>query len=321
MPEFPFTRTRRLRASSAIRNMVQEASLSTKDLIAPVFVSDAEQTTDVVKMPHVKRYCLKDITSYAEELVNLGIETIALFPVIDRALKDTSGSYALNPNGIIPKSIKLLKDKLPELQIIADLALDPYTTHGHDGIINDNNEIDNDQTSTILAKKAVLLAQSGVDIVAPSDMMDGRVRKIRNALEENNFFHTMIMSYSVKYASALYGPFRSALNNDGLSISKKTYQQDFHNSKEALLEIELDINEGADLVIVKPAGFYTDIIYRAANHFNTPIIGYQVSGEYAMLVEQSQEIIYESLISLKRAGASAIITYFAEYVAKNIKIS
>ena len=281
-------------------------------------------------MPGVNRVSLDLLFSVAQECVALGIPVMALFPVIDSALKTPDGKEAFNPNGLIPTAVKELKKRFPTLGIMTDVALDPYTSHGQDGVLDSEGRILNDETTAILVQQAVAQAQAGVDIVAPSDMMDGRIRKIREALEQKNLIHTRIMAYSAKYASAFYGPFRDAVGsakNLG-KADKKTYQMDSANSDEAIHEVALDISEGADMVMVKPGMPYLDIVRRVKDTFEYPTYAYQVSGEYAMLKAAAQNgwlehdaVMMESLLAFKRAGADGVLTYFALEAARLIKLS
>jgi porphobilinogen synthase len=279
-------------------------------------------------MPGINRVSLDLLFPVAQECVDLGIPVIALFPVIDASLKAPDGKEAFNPNGLIPTAVRELKKRFPNLGIMTDVALDPYTSHGQDGILDEQGRILNDETTLILVQQAIAQAQAGVDIVAPSDMMDGRIGKIRDALEKKNLIHTRIMAYSAKYASAFYGPFRDAVGsakNLG-KADKKTYQMDFANTDEALREVALDINEGADMVMVKPGMPYLDVVRRVKEEFNFPTYAYQVSGEYAMLKAAAQNgwldhdaVMMESLVAFKRAGANGVLTYFALEAARLIK--
>jgi porphobilinogen synthase len=310
---------------------MQENHLSASDLIYPVFLLEGKnQSQAVASMPGVSRVSLDLLFSVAEECVSLGIPVMALFPVIDASLKTPDGKEAFNPNGLIPTAVRELKKRFPNLGIMTDVALDPYTSHGQDGVLDDQGRILNDETTAILVQQAVAQAQAGVDIVAPSDMMDGRIGKIREALEQNKLIHTRIMAYSAKYASAFYGPFRDAVGsakNLG-KADKKTYQMDCANTDEALREVALDISEGADMVMVKPGMPYLDIVRRVRDEFNYPTFAYQVSGEYAMLKAAAQNgwldhdaVMMESLLAFKRAGADGILTYFALEAARLIKAS
>jgi porphobilinogen synthase len=313
------------------RRLMQENSVSSNDLIYPVFLLEgSNQSQAVASMPGVNRVSLDLLFSVAQECVALGIPVMALFPVIDSALKTPDGKEAFNPNGLIPTAVKELKKRFPTLGIMTDVALDPYTSHGQDGVLDSEGRILNDETTAILVQQAVAQAQAGVDIVAPSDMMDGRIRKIREALEQKNLIHTRIMAYSAKYASAFYGPFRDAVGsakNLG-KADKKTYQMDSANSDEAIHEVALDISEGADMVMVKPGMPYLDIVRRVKDTFEYPTYAYQVSGEYAMLKAAAQNgwldhdaVMMESLLAFKRAGADGVLTYFALEAARLIKLS
>jgi porphobilinogen synthase len=310
---------------------MQENHLSTDDLIYPVFLLEGTNQSQVVaSMPGINRVSLDLLFNVAEECVALGIPVMALFPVIDSSLKTPDGKEAFNPNGLVPNAVRELKKRFPNLGIMTDVALDPYTSHGQDGVLDEQGRILNDETTAILVQQAVAQAQAGVDIVAPSDMMDGRIGKIREVLEQKSLIHTRIMAYSAKYASAFYGPFRDAVGsakNLG-KADKKTYQMDCGNTDEALREIALDISEGADMVMVKPGMPYLDIVRRVRDEFNYPTYAYQVSGEYAMLKAAAQNgwldhdaVMMESLLAFKRAGADGILTYFALEAARLIKAS
>jgi porphobilinogen synthase len=310
---------------------MQENHLSASDLIYPVFLLEGKnQSQAVASMPGVNRVSLDLLFNVAEECVALGIPVMALFPVIDASLKTPDGKEAFNPNGLIPNAVRELKNRFPNLGIMTDVALDPYTSHGQDGVLDEQGRILNDETTAVLVQQAVAQAEAGVDIVAPSDMMDGRIGKIRDALEENKLIHTRIMAYSAKYASAFYGPFRDAVGsakNLG-KADKKTYQMDCANTDEALREVALDISEGADMVMVKPGMPYLDIVRRVRDEFNYPTYAYQVSGEYAMLKAAAQNgwldhdaVMMESLLAFKRAGADGILTYFALEAAHLLKAS
>jgi porphobilinogen synthase len=313
------------------RRLMQENSVSANDLIYPVFLLEGQGKSEAVaSMPGVNRVSLDLLFGVAEECVALGIPVMALFPVIDASLKTPDGKEAFNPNGLIPAAVRELKKRFPNLGIMTDVALDPYTSHGQDGVLDEQGRILNDETTAILVQQAIAQAQAGVDIVAPSDMMDGRIGKIREALEEKKLIHTRIMAYSAKYASAFYGPFRDAVGsakNLG-KADKKTYQMDCANTDEALREVALDISEGADMVMVKPGMPYLDIVRRVRDEFNYPTYAYQVSGEYAMLKAAAQNgwldhdaVMMESLLAFKRAGADGILTYFALEAARLIKAS
>jgi porphobilinogen synthase len=311
------------------RRLMQENHLNTGDLIYPVFLLEGtNQSQAVASMPGINRVSLDLLFNVAEECVVLGIPVMALFPVIDASLKTPDGKEAFNSNGLVPNAVRELKKRFPNLGIMTDVALDPYTSHGQDGVLDEQGRILNDETTAILVQQAVAHAQTGVDIVAPSDMMDGRIGKIREALEQKNLIHTRIMAYSAKYASAFYGPFRDAVGsakNLG-KADKKTYQMDCGNTDEALREVALDISEGADMVMVKPGMPYLDIVRRVRDEFNYPTYAYQVSGEYAMLKAAAQNgwldhdaVMMESLLAFKRAGADGILTYFALEAARLLK--
>jgi porphobilinogen synthase len=321
-----FHRPRRLRRTDWSRRLVQENTLSSNDFIYPVFLLEGKDRKEEVKsMPGVSRVSLDLLLPIAQECVQLGIPAMALFPVISNELKTTDGQEAFNPNGLIPLAIKELKKQFPNLGIMTDIALDPYTSHGQDGIIDDEGYVINDVTVDTLVKQALIHAQAGVDIVAPSDMMDGRIAAIRDALEAHGFIHTQIMAYSAKYASAFYGPFRDAVGSAGNlgKSNKKTYQMDPANSDEAIREVSLDIEEGADMVMVKPGMPYLDIVKRVKDELGHPTFAYQVSGEYAMIKAAANNgwidgdaVMMESLLAFKRAGADGILTYFARDAAR-----
>jgi porphobilinogen synthase len=327
---YPLGRPRRLRRDTFTRNLVRENTLTAHDLIYPVFVLDGQhQRQAVASMPGVERLSLDLLLPVAEECVKLGIPVMALFPVIDQALKTPDGREALNPDGLVPTVVQTLKREFPQLGIMCDVALDPFTSHGQDGLPDprpaEDGYIMNDATVDVLVKQALTQAGAGADIVAPSDMMDGRIGAIRQALEANHFVHTRIMAYSAKYASAYYGPFRDAVGssaNLGKS-NKKVYQMDPGNSDEALREVALDIAEGADMVMVKPGTPYLDVVRRVKDEFKVPTFAYQVSGEYAMLKAAAQNgwldhdaVMMETLLGFKRAGADGILTYFARDAAR-----
>jgi len=326
---FPAGRPRRLRRDAFTRDLVREHMLSTNDLIYPVFVQEGEKRRDAVpSMPGVERLSLDALLPVAEECVELGIPVMALFPVIDPSLKTPAGDEAFNPDGLIPRVVAALKSRFPELGVMTDVALDPYTSHGQDGLLDETGYILNDPTVEVLVNQALTQSRAGVDIVAPSDMMDGRIGAIRQALEARGDVHTRIMAYSAKYASAFYGPFRDAVGsaaNLGKS-NKKVYQMDPGNSNEALREVAIDISEGADMVMVKPGMPYLDIVRRVKDEFRVPTFAYQVSGEYAMLMAAAQNgwldrdaVILESLLAFKRAGADGVLTYFARDAARLLK--
>ena len=324
---FPHTRMRRTRSTGWSRRLVRENELSVNDLIWPLFVREGKNISEPIpSMPGVERHSIDHIAIKAAEAVELGIPAVALFPKTPADKKTDDGKEALNPDNLVNQAIRTIKAAVPEIGVIVDVALDPYTSHGHDGLIKDG-VILNDETVELLAKQAVLQAEAGADIVAPSDMMDGRVGAIREALDKKKFQNTQIMAYAAKYASAFYGPFRDAVGSGGvLQGDKKTYQMDPGNSDEAIREIALDIAEGADSIIVKPGMPYLDIIRRVKDTFLIPIYAYQVSGEYSMLHAAAangwldlEAVMLESLISFKRAGASGVLTYFAPEVAKIIR--
>jgi porphobilinogen synthase len=326
---FPAARPRRLRRDDATRRLVREHTLRADDLIYPVFVLDGQgQTQDVASMPGVQRLSLDRLLPVAERCLSLGVPAMALFPVIDPALKTPDGREALNAEGLVPRVVRELKRRFPELAVMTDVALDPFTSHGQDGLLDDTGYILNDETVEVLVRQALVQAEAGVDIVAPSDMMDGRIGAIRQALEARGLIHTRIMAYSAKYASAFYGPFRDAVGsaaNLGKS-NKKVYQMDPANSDEALREVALDIAEGADMVMVKPGLPYLDIVRRVKDEFRVPTFAYQVSGEYAMLKAAAANgwldhdaVMMESLLAFKRAGADGVLTYFALDAAALLK--
>ncbi|MES2192592.1 MAG: porphobilinogen synthase [Pseudomonadota bacterium] len=318
---FPSGRPRRLRRDAFTRNLVRENALTAHDLIYPVFVLDGQQRREAVaSMPGVERLSLDLLLPVAEECVKLGIPVMALFPVIDGSLKTWDGKEATNPDGLVPRVVRELKKRFPELGVMTDVALDPFTTHGQDGLPDDNGYILNDETVEVLIQQALCQAEAGVDIVAPSDMMDGRIGAIRNALEAKKLIHTRIMAYSAKYASAFYGPFRDAVGSSGNlgKADKKVYQMDPGNTDEALREVAMDIAEGADMVMVKPGMPYLDVVRRVKDEFRVPTFAYQVSGEYAMLKAAAQNgwldhdaVMMESLLAFKRAGADGVLTYFS----------
>ena len=316
---------RRLRMKPFIRNLVSESSISCNDLIWPVFLVEGENQNQKIKsMPFVYRYSIDKLINELEILVKHGLQAIALFPQIEKDLKDEKGTNSFDQNNLVCRAIKKIKSSYPDLGIIADIALDPYTIHGHDGIIK-NNKIMNDETIAVLKKQALVYSEAGCDILAPSDMMDGRVGAIREELEQNGMQDTVIMSYAAKYASSFYGPFRDAIKAQKLDKlqDKKTYQMNTANSDEAMHEIALDIQEGADVVIIKPGMPYLDIIYRAKKEFKIPTFAYQVSGEYSMILSaasegRSLELILESIFSFKRAGADGVLSYFTPFLLKNL---
>ena len=326
---FPSTRMRRLRRDDFSRRMVREHRLSPDDLIYPVFVLDgATRREPVPSMPGIERMTIEPLFAVAEECATLGIPAIALFPVLDNACKSDDGREACNPEGLVPRSVRALKARFPELGILADVALDPYTTHGQDGLIDASGYVLNDETIEVLTAQALVQARSGVDIVAPSDMMDGRIGAIRHALESGGHIHTRIMAYSAKYASAFYGPFRDAVGSKAKlgKSNKAVYQMDPANGNEAMREVGLDLQEGADMVMVKPGMPYLDIVWRVKDTFRVPTFVYQVSGEYAMLKAAAANgwldesaVMMESLIAFKRAGADGILSYFALPAARLLR--
>jgi porphobilinogen synthase len=327
--QYPAVRMRRMRRDPFSRALMRENTVTASDLIYPVFILDGQnQRQQVASMPGVERLSVDLLMKVAEEAVALGIPALALFPVVDQSLKTYDGVEAANPDGLVPRAVAELKRHFPQLGIMTDVALDPYTTHGQDGIPDENGYIVNEQTIEMLTRQALAQADAGVDIVAPSDMMDGRIGAIRMALEERKLIHTRIMAYSAKYASGYYGPFREALgsaSNLG-KADKNTYQMDPANSDEALREVALDIAEGADMVMVKPGMPYLDVVRRVKDEFKVPTFAYQVSGEYAMLQAAFQngwldpdKVIMETMMSFKRAGADGVLTYFAMDVARRLK--
>ncbi len=328
-PPFPASRPRRLRRDAFTRDLVREHRVSASDLIWPVFVLEGQQRSeDVASMPGVRRLSIDLLLPMAEQCVALGIPVIALFPVIDAALKAADGREATNPDGLIPRAVRAIKQRCPGLGVLTDVALDPYTSHGQDGLLDDSGYILNDVTVAVLCAQALVQAAAGVDIVAPSDMMDGRIGAIRQALESAGHIHTRIMAYSAKYASAFYGPFRDAVGSKGNlgKSDKKAYQMDPGNTDEALREVALDIAEGADMVMVKPGMPYLDIVRRVKDEFRVPTFAYQVSGEYAMLKAAAingwldhDAVMMESLLAFKRAGADGVLTYFALDAARLIR--
>ena len=323
---YPKVRLRRNRKAEWSRRLVSESNLSTNDLIWPIFIREGKNIKESIKsMPGVYRHSLDKVEGLVEKAVNKKIPMIALFPYTPISKKNSRGSEALNRNNLICKALRLIKKNYKNIGIMCDVALDPYTDHGHDGIVK-KNYVDNDETIKILIKQSLLQAEMGCDVIAPSDMMDGRVGEIRKALDKKGFKLVQILSYGVKYASNFYGPFREAVGSKKLLRSdKKNYQMDFRNSKEALREVALDIREGADFVMVKPGMPYLDVIRLVKDNFKIPVFAYQVSGEYSLIQNGinnkilNEDAIYESLISFKRAGASAIITYFAEQIAGRLR--
>ena len=323
---YPNVRLRRNRKTEWSRRLVSENNLSTNDLIWPIFIREGKNIKESVKtMPGIYRYTLDKIEGLVEKAINKKIPMIALFPNTPIYKKNSKGSEALNKNNLVCKALRLIKKNYKEIGLMCDVALDPYTTHGHDGILR-NNYVDNDETVKILIKQSLLQAKMGCDVIAPSDMMDGRIGSIRKALDNNGFKQVQLLSYAVKYASNFYGPFRDAVGSKKLLKSnKKNYQMDFSNSKEALREVALDISEGADFVMVKPGMPYLDIIKLVKDNFKIPVFAYQVSGEYSLIKNGvinkilDENAIYESLMSFKRAGASAIVTYFADQIADKLR--
>jgi porphobilinogen synthase len=328
-PHFPAIRMRRMRKDAFSRAMMRENVITPADLIYPVFLLDGKnQCEKVSSMPGVERMSIDHLLGVAEECVALGIPVMALFPVINPALKTPDGIEATNPKGLIPRAVRELKQRFPELGLLTDVALDPYTSHGQDGVLNHDGYVLNDETTSILVRQALTQAEAGVDIVAPSDMMDGRIGAIRGALESHHYIHTRIMAYSAKYASAFYGPFRDAVGSSATlgKGNKSTYQMDPANSDEAMREVALDLAEGADMVMVKPGMPYLDIVRRVKDEFRVPTFAYQVSGEYAMIQAAAQngwldhdKTMMESIMAFKRAGADGVLTYFALDVARRLK--
>ena len=322
-------RPRRLRKQKFNRSLVRENSLSASDLIYPLFVIEGENKREIIEsMPGIERVSIDQLIVEAKEVMDLKIQAIALFPVISSDKKTEEAEEAYNPDGLVQRAVRALKRSLPELAVITDVALDPFTSHGQDGLIDSDGYVLNDETVDVLIKQSISHAEAGADIVAPSDMMDGRIGAIRNALEESGFIHTNILSYSAKYASSFYGPFREAVGSSGNlgKSDKKTYQMDPGNSNEAIREVELDISEGADMVMIKPGLPYLDIVSNVKQVFGVPTFAYHVSGEYAMLKAASQNnwideksTVLETLLCFKRAGADAILTYYAKDAAKWIK--
>ena len=326
--EFPRVRMRRMRCDDFSRRLMREHVLTTNDLIYPVFLIDGKSRIEAVpSMPGVSRYTVDRLLAEAERCVELGVPAIALFPAVDKKLKTPDGREAINPRGLVPRAVAALKKRFPGLGVITDAALDPYTTHGQDGVIDREGYVLNDETVTILRKQALVCAEAGVDVIAPSDMMDGRIGAIRQALDEARFIHTRILAYSAKYASGFYGPFRDAVGSTKQlgRGNKYTYQMDPANSDEALWEVGLDLQEGADMVMVKPGMPYLDVVRRVKDTFRAPTYVYQVSGEYAMLKAAVQngwldeeQCVMEALLAFKRAGADGILTYFALEAAERL---
>ena len=323
---FPQTRMRRMRYNDFSRRLMRENNLSVDDLIYPMFVAEgSNQRESISSMPGVERLSLDLLLEEAHQLFNLGIPAIALFPVTSADKKSEHAAEAYNPEGLIQRSVRALKKAVPELGIITDVALDPFTTHGQDGLVNSDGYVMNNETVDVLTRQALSHAEAGADIVAPSDMMDGRIGAIRQALEAQNHINTLILAYSAKYASSFYGPFRDAVGSAGMlgKGNKYSYQMDPANSDEAMREIQLDLQEGADMVMVKPGMPYLDIIRRVKDQYGVPTFAYQVSGEYAMLKAASmngwldeKQVVMESLLAFKRAGSDAILTYYAKSVAQ-----
>ena len=323
---YPSTRLRRNRKNEWSRRLVQENTLSSNDLIWPIFIREGRNVKEPINtMPGVYRYSIDKLEKLVENAIDKKIPMIALFPNTPSSKKDNEGSEALNKNNLVCQALRLIKKNYKDIGIMCDVALDPYTIHGHDGILK-NNYVDNDETIKILVKQSLLQAEMGCDVIAPSDMMDGRIGEIRKSLDKNGYKLVQILSYAVKYASNFYGPFRDAVGSKkSLKGDKKNYQMDFKNSQEALREVALDIKEGADFVMVKPGMPYLDIIKLIKDNFKIPVFAYQVSGEYSLIKNGinkkilSEDAIIESLFSFKRAGASAVITYFAEEVVKKLR--
>lgn len=323
--KYPTTRLRRNRQSSTIREMVQENRLHPSDFIAPIFIVEGEdQKEEISSMPGYYRYSLDTLAKELEELIEVGIQSVLLFVKVPDSQKDNKGTEALNDKGLMQESVRFIKEKYPDLYVMTDVAMDPYSSYGHDGLV-ENGEIVNDPSVAVLAEMAVSHAKAGTDMVAPSDMMDGRIGAMRSALDEAGFENTGIMAYSAKYASAFYGPFRDALDSAPGFGDKKTYQMNPANVEEALREVELDINEGADIVMVKPGMPYLDVVRAVKQNFNIPVSVYNVSGEYAMIKAAAEkgwlneeEVMIESLLAFKRAGADLIATYFAKDAARLI---
>ena len=320
---YPLKRNRRLRSKKSLRNLVRETTIHPHDFIVPLFLVEGKNIKDEIpSMPNYYRFSLDNISKEVKQLWDLGVQAVLLFAKVPESLKDNYGTEALNNAGLMQKGIKEIKDCVPEITIMTDVALDPYSNFGHDGVV-ENNEIINDKTNEILSRMALSHAEAGADVVAPSDMMDGRVLSIRNTLEKNGFHHTGIMSYAVKYASNFYGPFRDALESKPGFGDKETYQMDFANKFDSVSEAKADIEEGADIIMVKPGISYLDILRDLKNSINSPIAIYQVSGEYSMLKAAAQKgwldhdkVMLEQLISMKRAGATMIASYFAKDAIK-----
>ena len=324
---FPDTRMRRIRKSSGLREMLAETNLSKSDLIQPIFIKENLCGTEEIKtMPGINRIGLDILNDEVGKIVDLGIKSIAVFPVINEEKKDETGSQATIEDNFICQAISSIKKSFPELLIIADVALDPYTDHGHDGLLDETGDVDNDLTLPVLREQAIVLAKAGTDMIAPSDMMDGRIKIIRDALEQNDFINTLILAYSAKFSSKFYGPFKDAVESAKFfgEKTKDTYQMPVGNINEALHEVALDIQEGADIVMVKPGMPYLDVIKAVKDEFKVPTFVYQVSGEYSMLKNAvdsgllNNDVIKESLLSFKRAGADCVLTYFASEIAREL---
>ena len=322
---YPLNRNRRLRSKQSLRNLIKESSIHPHDFIVPLFIIEGNNLKEEIpSMPNYFRYSLDTVKKEVKQLWSIGVQAVLLFVKVEDSLKDNFGTEAINNNGLMQRAIKEVKNSVPEMTIITDVALDPYSNYGHDGIVK-NNKILNDQTNIVLSKMALSHAKAGADIVAPSDMMDGRVLSIRKILEDNSLHDTGIMSYAVKYASSFYGPFRDALDSKPGFGDKQTYQMDFHNRSEAIAEAKSDIKEGADIIMVKPGISYLDILRDLKNEISSPIAIYQVSGEYSMLKAAAKQgwldhdkVMMEQLVSMKRAGATMIASYFAEDAIKLI---
>lgn len=322
---YPLNRNRRLRSKQSLRNLIKESSIHPHDFIVPLFIIEGNNLKEEIpSMPNYFRYSLDNVKKEVKQLWSIGVQAVLLFVKVEDSLKDNFGTEAINNNGLMQRAIKEVKNSVPEMTIITDVALDPYSNYGHDGIVK-NNKILNDQTNIVLSKMALSHAKAGADIVAPSDMMDGRVLSIRKILEDNSLHDTGIMSYAVKYASSFYGPFRDALDSKPGFGDKQTYQMDFHNRSEAIAEAKSDIEEGADIIMVKPGISYLDILRDLKNEISSPIAIYQVSGEYSMLKAAAKQgwlnhdkVMMEQLVSMKRAGATMIASYFAEDAIKLI---
>ena len=323
---YPKTRLRRLRKSIWLRDLVSEHNISNKDLVLPIFIREGKNKIEPIKsMPGVYRYSINKLPSILKKVRKYKIPMVAVFPFTPNSKKDHLGTEALNSNNLVCRGTKFIKKNFPEIGVMCDVALDPYTEHGHDGILI-NKEIDNDETIKILTQQSLTLAKAGCDIIAPSDMMDGRVGAIRKKLDKENFKDVSILSYAVKYASNFYGPFRDAVGSKSkLKKDKKTYQMDFRNLNDSFREVGLDIKEGADIIMVKPGALYLDVISKLKNNFKVPIMAYQVSGEYSLIKDAilkktlAEDAIIESIIAFKRAGACAVVTYFAIHIAKKLK--